>query len=83
MQIRLAAIDSKDPVLMKAFKENPDVDIHSKTGFSIFCKDVKFSLEEIHLDGKVYFPHEQVKIQRGGKVMKVNAEEVNEGDILC
>ena len=82
-QLRLAAIDSKDPVLLKAYRENPQVDIHSKTGYNIFCRDTKFDIEEIHLDGKVYFSHEQVKIQREGKVIKISAKEVNEGDILC
>jgi DNA polymerase I-like protein with 3'-5' exonuclease and polymerase domains len=81
-QIRLAAIDGKDPVLLKAFKENPNADIHSKTGFSIFCRGIEFPIEEIHIDNKVFFPQELVQIKRNGKIQRIEASELVETDTL-
>ena len=83
-QIRLATIDSQDKVLTKAYKENEDLDIHSKTGFNIFCKGKKFLLDEVVLDidGKerVFFPHEVVKIVRNGEKVEVKALNILETD---
>ncbi len=85
-QIRLAAIDSEDETLTKAYSENPDVDIHSKTGYNIFCKDSTFPIEEIVLeDGgktKIYFPHETIKILRSGSEIEVKAVDVLPSDSL-
>lgn len=83
-QLRLATIDSKDMVLMKAYKENPDADIHSKTAFNIFCSDVKFNINEIHIDDngkkRVYLSTDIVRIRRDGKKIKVKASEIMETD---
>ena len=83
-QLRLATIDSKDIVLMNAYKENPDADIHSKTAFNIFCSDVKFNINEIHIDDngkkRVYLNTDIVRIIRDGKKIKVKASEIIETD---
>ncbi len=85
-QIRLAAIDSKDPVLMKAFQENPDADIHSKTAFTIFCKGVDYEVEEVLIqEGNhsiMKFGHEEIKVMREGKEIKVQAKNLLESDVL-
>jgi DNA polymerase I-like protein with 3'-5' exonuclease and polymerase domains len=81
-QMRLAAIDSEDPVLFNGYRENPKLDVHSKTGYNVFCKGQEFDVEEIVVNGNVYFPHEEVKVIRGGKQMKVKASELQKEDTL-
>jgi DNA polymerase I-like protein with 3'-5' exonuclease and polymerase domains len=85
-QIKLATIDSEDPVLMKAFLANPDVDLHMKTGYNIFMKGVQFEVEEVHITDRgrkfIKFAHEEVQVRRNGVVMKVKAGELQETDSL-
>jgi DNA polymerase I-like protein with 3'-5' exonuclease and polymerase domains len=88
-QVRLAAIDignDKD-TLFQAYKENPFLDLHCKTGWNIFCKGTKFDVEEIEIiDGdkkRVFFPHEEVSVMRNGQKIKVQASMLEETDILC
>lgn len=81
-QMRLAAIDSKDPELFNGFKNNPKLDVHSKTGYNVFCKEAEFDIEEIVVDGKVFFPHEEVRIIRNGKTIKVKASQLKQEDKL-
>ena len=86
IQLRLAAIDSEDEVLCKAYRDNPDADIHSKTAFNIFCQDENFEVEEIVLKDStktlVLFPHENVNIIRDGEKIIVKAIDVVETDKL-
>lgn len=81
-QMRLAAIDSEDPALFNGFKDNPKLDVHSKTGYNVFCKEAEFDIEEVVVDGKVFFPHEEVKVLRNGRVVKVRAANLQKEDVL-
>lgn len=85
-QLRLAAIDSQDPLLLSKYQKNPQTDIHSLTAFNVFCKGAEFSLDEVILQEgsktiKV-FAHEKVKIIREGKQIEVKASDVLETDSL-
>jgi DNA polymerase I-like protein with 3'-5' exonuclease and polymerase domains len=86
MQLRLATIDSKDRVLLKAYRDNPNTDVHSKTGYNIFCSNVEFNIDEVHIDidGKhrVYLSTDMVKIIRDGKSIKVQAKELITTDVM-
>ena len=83
-QLRLAALDSKDPVLFPAYIANPDVDMHLKTAYNCFIQGTEFMVDEITLsDGvttKKYFANEEVKVKREGAVVKVKASAVVETD---
>jgi DNA polymerase I-like protein with 3'-5' exonuclease and polymerase domains len=81
-QMRLAAIDSEDPALFNGFKENNHLDVHSKTGFNIFCSNQEFDIEEILIDGKVYFPHEVLTVMRDGKEVRVKVSDIQKSDYL-
>jgi len=85
-QLRLAAVDSNDPVLVPSYNDNPNADIHTKTAYNVFVKGTKFEIEEIELrDGdKVIkcFPHEDVSIIRNGKELRIKASDVLETDSL-
>lgn len=85
-QMRLAAIDSEDPVLFKAYKENPNLDLHTKTGYNVFAKDVEFDIEEIVIEEgsrrKVVFPHEQITVIRDNQKVKIKAKDLVETDKL-
>lgn len=85
-QMRLAAIDSEDPVLFNEYKKNPYVDMHSKTAYNVFCKDSAFDLEEVEIiDGgvvRVYFAHEEIEVLRDGAKVKVPARDLVETDVL-
>jgi DNA polymerase I-like protein with 3'-5' exonuclease and polymerase domains len=86
LQMRLATIDSEDPVLMKAYQKDPDLDLHTKTGFNIFCKNNLFSINQIRVIEKdktyIFFPFEEIKILRDGKEVISKAENLEESDIL-
>jgi len=83
-QLRLAALDSKDPVLFPAYIANPDVDMHLKTAYNCFIQGTEFTVDEVELsDGEVtkkYFAHEEVNILRDGVIKKVKACEVVDTD---
>ena len=84
-QMRLAAIDSEDPVLMKEYRSNPNVDMHSKTAYNVFCKESKFDVDEVvvcqpGVPDRVYFAHETIKVTRSGIAVEVKASELLETD---
>lgn len=85
-QIRLAAVDSEDPVLLKAYRDNPDVDLHLKTAYSVFMREAEFDIEEVIItDGDrkfIKFPHEEVEVMRDGKKIKVKAGDLIQTDSL-
>lgn len=84
LQMRLATIDSEDDVLMKAYRDNPDVDLHTKTGFNVFCKGLEFELDKVTLsDGTVtkeFWADEEISIMRNGAIVKIKARDAQEGD---
>lgn len=63
LQMRLATIDSEDPVLYNAYLKNPNIDMHSKTGYNIFCKGKEFDIEEYIIEGKTYLSTQTVKVK--------------------
>jgi len=56
LQMRLAAIDSDDPVLCNVFKSGGQADIHSKTAYGVFIRNKYWKTETISVeqDGKTY-----------------------------
>ena len=84
LQMRLAAIDSEDPLLAGSYRRDPNVDMHSKTGYNVFCKNTEFELEKVTLSDKgvtkVFWADEEIKILRDGKTEKVKARDVLETD---
>jgi DNA polymerase I-like protein with 3'-5' exonuclease and polymerase domains len=86
MQMRLAAVDSEDPVLFNGYIKDSNLDVHSKTAFNVFCREAEFDLEEIVVKDqgktKIFFPHEEVKIIRNGKSIKIKATELMKEDVL-
>jgi len=63
LQMRLAAIDSEDPVLYGSYIKNPNIDMHSKTGYNIFCKGKEFDIEEYIINGKTYLSTQSLKVK--------------------
>jgi len=86
LQIRLAAIDSEDRRLAGAYREDPNADMHSITGYSVFAQGKTFEIEEVvvEVDGveKVFLAHENVKIKREDEFKTVEARDLRETDIL-
>ena len=85
-QMRLAAIDSEDPALFNGFKNNPRLDVHSKTGFNIFCQNQEFLIDEIVVieggNKQIFFPHEELWVVREGMKIKIKAHDIRESDHL-
>lgn len=86
LQLRLAAIDSGDKVLTNAYMNDIDADIHSTTGWNVFCANREFELDEIVVtqNGKshIYFPHESLRVVREGKIIEIKVIDLRETDEL-
>jgi len=86
LQLRLAALDGNDAFLLKAYKTDPNADVHSTTGWNVFCRNKEFEINEviINQDGKeyVFFADETVKVKRGEKTEEVKARNLKETDTL-
>jgi DNA polymerase I-like protein with 3'-5' exonuclease and polymerase domains len=86
LQMRLATIDSEDEVLMEAYKKNPDLDLHTKTGFNIFCKGLKFDINQVTITDKgktlVMFPNEEIKVLRNNSEITIKVSDLKESDSL-
>lgn len=82
LQLRLATIDGEDPELMPLYARDRNADIHSKTAYGIFAKNVSFQLDcvEVEQDGRTYnfLAKQLVKTGRGD----VAAENLVESDVL-
>lgn len=87
-QLRLAAIDSNDQVLVEAYRQNPDADIHTKTAYNVFMKDVEFEISEvIFVDEEKkkttsIFYHEEIEVMRGETKIRILAKDAEKNDIL-
>lgn len=90
-QLKIAAVQSKDPVLYEAYS-NPEgaPDIHSVTAHKIFGERL-FELEEVDLEddqGKVHtiFADQYIVVERDGKSESMKArdflETQKEGDVV-
>jgi DNA polymerase I-like protein with 3'-5' exonuclease and polymerase domains len=79
LQMRLATIDSGDPVLSSIFSSGKKVDIHSKTATNVFVQGRKFDITtvEVEQDGKVYklLGGQVVKTANRGEVAAIDLTE--------
>lgn len=84
LQIRLAAIDSLDRKLAGAYREDPNADLHSITGYSVFAQGKTFEIEEVVVRDKgvekVYLAAEEVKVMRQGEKKTIAARDLLETD---
>lgn len=88
LQIKLCAIESGDKVLTEIYKKNlSGGDLHSITGYNIFCKGKPFSVHNIKLTldtGAVIevLGSKKIKVLRNEKEIKIMARDIIEGDEL-
>jgi DNA polymerase I-like protein with 3'-5' exonuclease and polymerase domains len=77
LQMRLAAIDSEDPVLCSIFKSGKNADIHSATAYGVFAKGKKLSVMtvEVEHNGKSY------KFL-GGQIIRTKRGEIPASELL-
>jgi len=84
LQLRLATIDSGDPVLTKVFKSD-EADMHSLTGYNVI-KNREFDLDiiKVEQDGKNYkfLGGQMVNVKRGDRDLDVFACDLVETDVL-
>ena len=87
-QMRLAALDVRDSgdSLFKAYLNDENLDVHSLTGYNVFCKDQSFDINEIVItDGnkkRILFPHEEIEVLRKDEHLKIKASDLIESDVL-
>lgn len=87
LQIRLAAIDSEDRVLTRAYIEDSKADLHSITGFNVFAKNKQFEIEEVVITDngveRVLLAGEKVRVRDShGNVVERIARDLQEKDSL-
>ena len=86
LQIKLCTIESKDPVLLDIYKNNRSGgDLHSITGYNIFCAGKEFPVPFLSLtleDGSIIeIPeHRKISVIREGQTLTIKGSDIKEGD---
>ena len=83
LQMRLAAADSMDPALCKAFMNKETSDVHSLTGYGVFVTGKKWDIEIVEVEddhGKYKFLGGQIiETENRGEIF---AKDLKEDDVL-
>jgi DNA polymerase I-like protein with 3'-5' exonuclease and polymerase domains len=86
LQIKLSTIESHDKVLSDIYRNKKSGgDLHSITGYTIFCAGKIYDVEKIVLtleDGteKEIFACDEIEVVRDGTPIKIQAKDAQEGD---